>query len=207
MKSSVRLIDREVAPEDSELLFAFDQFTPEDWSIVRGAGEWRMENGSLQGVWHDDGRGRHGQIFYRYPVAGDILLEFDARLLPPSRHDLIWLWQTSFEEKPWGEGYLGCIGGWYGDYVGIEKLPRFRPSLFGVWRPLVSGETVHVLSGTVGGDAFVALNGELVSFFADPAPPAADKPGYFGFGIYQSAAEYRNLRVYRPKPRPVTVGY
>ena len=42
------------------------------------------------------------------------------------------------------------------------------------------------------------MDGELVTYFADKNIPDPKRPGYFGFGIYESCAEYSNLKVWRP---------
>ena len=51
------------------------------------------------------------------------------------------------------------------------------------------------------------MDGKLVTYFADEAVPDPSQPGYFGFGIYESHAEYSNLKVYRPKPKSRPLAY
>ena len=41
------------------------------------------------------------------------------------------------------------------------------------------------------------MDGCLVTYFADKNYPRG-RAGHFGFGVYESMAEYSNLTVYRP---------
>ena len=59
---------------------------------------------------------------------------------------------------------------------------------------------------SVDGIHFIFVDGKLVTFFADKHYPR-NGPGHFGFGIYESHAEYSNLTVYRPFWTPLTPSY
>jgi hypothetical protein len=91
--------------------------------------------------------------------------------------------------------------------AGIEKLPVYRPSAIAPSFPTEPGRTYHIVSGSLGFEHFIAVDGMLVTYFADEDVPDPSQPGYFGFGIYESHAEYRNLKVYRPKPKPRPLVY
>ena len=52
-----------------------------------------------------------------------------------------------------------------------------------------------------------SVDGKLVTYFADAAVPDPSKPGYFGFGIFESHAEFTRLKVYRPHPTPRPLAY
>ncbi|MDD3546605.1 MAG: hypothetical protein PHG96_14785 [Kiritimatiellae bacterium] len=182
----------------SELLFSFERFNPADWTLVRHAPKWTVTAGRISGGGPDEPT--HGQIFYKTPVKGDVVLEFDARIIPPSYHDLVWLWNVRFGdgEPIWTGGYLGCLAGWYNCMAGIEKLPVYRPAAIGTSHMTEPGKTYRIVSGSLGGDHFIAVDGKLVTCFADDKIPDPDIPGYFGFGIFESHAEYSSLKVYRP---------
>ena len=179
----------------SEILYKFDSFDAADWTIVCGTPKWKVLKKKIVGGSPDEPT--HGQIFFRKPVKGDVVLEFDARIVPPSYHDLVWFWNVDFNEKPWGAGYLGCLGGWWSDLAGIEKLPDYTVSSIAPSFSTKPGEKYHIVSGSIDGSHFIIVDGKLVSYFADGAYPKG-RPGYFGFGIYESMAEYSNLTVYRP---------
>ena len=188
---------------ESELLYSFDTFDPADWPIVKHAPKWKVARDRISGGGPDEPT--HGQIFFKTPVKGDVVLEFDARILPPSYHDIVWFWNTRFGTEPWSAGYLGCLGGWYADMAGIEKLPDYVPSAIAPSFPTEPGRTYHIVSGSLGHEHFIAVDGKLVTYFSDRAVPDPNEPGYFGFGIFESHAEYSHLKVYRPHavPRPL----
>ena len=104
----------------SKLLYKFNTFDPKEWTIVKGSPKWSVGRRSIVGGSPDEPT--HGQIFFRKPVKGDVVLEFDARTIAPSYHDIVWLWGARFDEEPWNAGFLGCLGGWWDDLAGIESL-------------------------------------------------------------------------------------
>lgn len=189
------IICKKLCLASSEVLYRFDSFDAADWTIVRGTPQWKVLKDKIVGGGPDEPT--HGQIFFRKPVEGDVVLEFDARIVPPSYHDLVWFWNVDFDAKPWGAGYLGCLGGWWSDLAGIEKLPDYTVSSIAPSFRTEPGRTYHIVSGSIDGSHFIIVDGKLVSYFADGAYPKG-RAGYFGFGIYESMAEYSNLTVYRP---------
>ena len=189
----------------SELLYDFRTFSPADWSIVVGTPKWTVHPDRIVGGGPDERT--HGQIFFARPVEGDVVMSFDAKILPPSDHDLVWFWNTRLDARPWGQGYLGCLGGWFADMAGIEKLPDYRPSAIAPSFAAEPGRWYHIVSGSLGFEHFIAVDGKLVTYFADAAVPDPSKPGYFGFGIFESHAEFTRLKVYRPHPTPRPLAY
>lgn len=196
MEDEIAIIGNLLRLSESELLYSFDSFEPEEWPIVKHTPKWMVSADCIVGGAPDERH--HGQIFYKTPIMGDVVLEFDARILPPSYHDLVWFWNTRFDNEPWSAGYLGCLGGWYADMAGIEKLPDFVPSEIAPSFRTEPGRKYHVVSGSLGHEHFIAVDGRLVSYFSDRGVPDPQKPGYFGFGVYESHAEYSRLKVYRP---------
>ena len=192
---------------ECELLHSFETFDPAQWSIVKHTPKWTVEPGRIVGGGPDEPH--HGQIFFNEPVKGDVVLEFDARILPPSYHDIVWFWNTRFggSPEPWSAGYLGCLGGWYADMAGIEKLPDYKPSAIAPSFRTEPGRWYHIVSGSLGFEHFIAVDGKLVTYFADAAVPDPSEPGYFGFGIFESHAEFARLKVYRPHPTPRPLAY
>ena len=204
MKSDeITVIGNTLRLSESELLHSFDTFDAADWTIVKHTPKWTVGRDRISGGAPDEPH--HGQIFFREPVKGDVVLEFDARIVPPSYHDIVWFWNTRFGCEPWSAGYLGCLGGWYADMAGIEKLPDYVPSAIAPSFPTEPGRTYHIVSGSLGHEHFIAVYGRLVTYFSDRDVPDPDEPGYFGFGVFESHAEYSHLRVYRPNcvPRPL----
>ena len=201
----IDLIDRTIDLGASELLRSFDVFDPAEWSIVRHSPKWIVEPTRISGG--GPAEPTHGQIFCATPVVGDVVLEFDARIIPPSYHDIVWFWNVRLDKEPWSAGYLGCLGGWWSGMAGIEKLPDFVPSAIAPSHDCEPGRTYHVVSGSSGHAHFIVVDGRLVTYFSDAATPDSSKPGYFGFGIYESHAEYSNLKVYHPAFSPRSPKY
>ena len=165
------------------------------WQVV-GDARWRAEDNGLVGSLADGGV--HGQIFLAKECDGDIIMQFDAATVLPSNHDIIWWWHTELEGGTCGKGYLGALAGWYSGKAGIEKTPEGR--LYG-GTPLFTfepGRKYHVVSGSIGGLSFIAVDGRLIFELADPDPFPAGHRGHVGFGVYQSAVRYENLKVYAP---------
>jgi len=192
----IELLDGTVDTERSEVLADLATFVSDDWTLVKHAPKWTVTPERITGGSPDEPT--HGQVFYARPFLGDVMLEFDARIIPPSYHDLVWFWNTRFDTEPWSAGYLGCLAGWWSNAAGIEKLPTYRPSAIAPSHATRPGEWYHIVSGSCGSSHFIVVDGRLVTYFADPDIPDVTKPGYIGFGIYESHAEYANLRVLRP---------
>ena len=191
---------------ECELLHSFDTFDPADWTIVKHTPKWVVRPDRIVGGAPDEKH--HGQIFFRTPVSGDVVMSFDARIVPPSYHDIVWFWNTRLgDAEPWTAGYLGCLGGWYSNMAGIEKLPKFVPSAIAPSFETEPGRWYHIVSGSLGAEHFIAVDGRLVTYFSDEAVPDPSTPGYFGFGVFESKAEFAHLRVYRPHPRKIPLAY
>jgi len=193
---NVKLISHIVELDDVNLLFDFQTFSPEDWTITRHSPPWQVAPDAITGGKPDEET--HGQIFYKTPVPGDVVLEFDAELLGDCTHDIIWWWATSLDQQPWGAGYLGCLGGWWNNLSGIEKSPAFEPSCIVPTTPIQPRTKYHIISGGAGAMQFIFVDGALSCYMTDP-DSATRKGGYFGFGVYESHVRYSNLKVYRPR--------
>ena len=199
MKSAdeITVLGNIIRLRECELIRSFDRFDPADWTIVKHTPKWTVAPERISGGGPDEPH--HGQIFCKTPVTGDVVMEFDARIVPPSYHDIVWFWNVRFGAEPWSAGYLGCLGGWYADMAGIEKLPDYRPSAIAPSFPTEPGRWYRIVSGSIGFEHFIAVDGALVTYFADEDVPDPSEPGYFGFGIFESHAEFANLKVYRPR--------
>ncbi len=199
MSDSINLISRVLHVDKSEIVYDFKTFDAADWPHVRNQPGWEITPEAIIGKIPVDAPFRHGQIFYKTPIAGDIIMEFDAELVPPSNHDLVWCWSTVFADDPLQDyGYVGCLGGWWGNYAGVEKAPTNMPKAISPACDIVPGKSYHIVSGTIGNLIFIAVDGRMVTYMGDPEVPSQDTPGYFGFGLYQSHAIYRNLKIRRP---------
>lgn len=204
---TLKLTGKEIDLSASKLLYeeSFSSPALAAWQPV-GPVEWRCENGSLLGGSPQEKN--HGQLFLKQAFAGDVLLDFRAATVSPSTHDLIWWWRTALTGTApgWGEGYLGALGGWFGNRAGIERAPKFELSATTPLFPLEPGREYHIQSGSLGGHCFLFADGELLLEMHDPTPPA-DQPGHVGLGVYQSQARYRDFKVFAPAARVVKTSY
>ncbi len=199
----VRLVGKLIDLDKSSILHEFKSFNADDWITV-GKPKWEVAGSSIIGGPEPD---THGQIFYKTPHSGDVVMEFDARVIAPSDHDIVWWYQTSLESKPWGRGYLAALGGWYRNLAGIESVPDFALSSTSNSYPIKSDQWYHIVSGAVANHHFIEADNSVVFELVAPDPLPANHSGHFGFGIFQSHVEYRNLVVYSPKWQRVDEKY
>lgn len=179
----------------SKLIYETEFDDLNGWEKI-GNADWQTESRGLLGSYK--GKGLHGQIFLEKEFSGDVIMEFDTCTVLPSNHDIIWWWHTEIRGGKWGKGYLGCLEGWWSGKAGIEKLPEGQ--LFGA-TPLFGfelGKMYHVVSGSIGGRCFIAVDGKLVFELLDPDPFPAGHKGRIGFGIYQASVRYEKLKAYVP---------
>ncbi|MBQ5926462.1 MAG: InlB B-repeat-containing protein, partial [Clostridia bacterium] len=66
------------------------------------------------------------------------------------------------------------------------------------------GKTYRIQTGRVGNRLFIFIDGELAVECTDPDPLPYGK---FGFGVYASKAQFRNLKVYRPFAQEFKTSY
>ncbi len=191
----IKLVAQTIDLDKSAILYDFRTFNPADWTITRHAPPWKVTAEAIEGGKPDEDQ--HGQIFFKDPVQGDIVLEFDAELVGDSYHDIVWWWATSLDQQPWGAGYLGCLGGWWNNLSGIEKTPSYTPCCIIPTTPIERGRKYHIVSGGIGAVQFIVVDGNLSCYMTDP-DPATVRGGHFGFGVYHSHVRYTDLKVYRP---------
>jgi len=201
--NKIRLVGKLIDFTNSSILHEFKKFSADDWITV-GKPKWEVNKSSIIG---GPELNTHGQIFYKTPYCGSIVMEFDARLIAPSDHDIVWWYRTNLESKPWGKGYLAALGGWYRNLAGIESVPDFVLSAASNSCPVVSDQWYHIVSGVVNNHHFIAVNDVVVFELLDPNPLPDNHSGHFGFGIYQSHVEYSNLVFYNPKWQKIEEKY
>jgi hypothetical protein len=80
----VDLPERRVDLTRSELLYRFDRFESVDWSITRHPPKWQCDGRRIVG--DCGGIAQHGQVFYREPVDGRLVLCFLDERAAPSGH-------------------------------------------------------------------------------------------------------------------------
>jgi len=213
----MRIDDQEYA---TELAFEdkFENF--DNWVNLTPATEWTAENGKLIGRHRPGG----STVWCRHEFSGDLLVEFEGRLLPPEKR-----WVT--EKLPDGGKNLNlrflATGPEHEDILTVfEKLlaGKTGPNAGGDdlynayfftwtwrharlrWSPGYKmmdekldflpqiDKTYHFRCLKIGPRIRYRIDDQLIFDFTDPNP---HNSGKIGFALWHSAAEIGNLRVHR----------
>ena len=144
-----------------------DKSLAEDWQI-RG-GEWQMRDGWLRG---NNPLNSPGMVTSRQSFPGNVMLEFEARTVLPSTHDINWMWNGSWNEatNTRAVAYVAGLQGWWEGKVGFEKSPDYKLNVGTPLFPFEPGRTYRILSGSADGHCFVVVDGRLVLEVTDPEP-------------------------------------
>lgn len=204
---ALTIMRRQIDIERSEVLYDAP-FRPEtlerDWRVR--SGEWHLE-----GEWLD---GKHpenspGMIVSRADYFGDVMLEFDARTVAPSTHDINFMWNGSWDETldRRDVAYVAGLQGWWEGKVGIEKSPQYLLNAGTPLFPFEPGRTYCILGGSIAGHCFICVDGRLAIEVTDPDPIPSDRYGKVGFEAYCSHIQVRNLVIRRIAWTPLTLAY
>jgi len=171
-------------------------FTPEcleeDW-VVRHA-EWTCQEGAFFGR---NPRPAPGVIFSRGEFPGNILMDFSAQTVLPSRHDIDVMWNLSWDERTQtrGAAYVAGVQGWWDGKVGIEKSPDYRLVAAAPCPWFEPGRQYHIQAGSVDGHCFLFVDGVLRLEVLDPDPINSKRHNRVGFEAYQSMIRVSDLVV------------
>ena len=191
------LIGKRIDPENMEIIYSkpFTETSIAEDFDVRG-GEWRVEDGWLTGK---NLQNAPGMITSRAKYCGDVLLDFRARTVLPSTHDIDVMWSGSWnsDTNTRGVAYVAGINGWWDGKVGIEKSPDYK--LYAVSRLFLfePGRIYHVQCGSVEGHIFLIIDGTLALEVSDPSPIDTSKNGLVGFEAYASHIQFTDFKVKR----------
>ena len=94
---------------------------------VRG-GSWTLEDGTLVGR---NCENCPGMIISRQDFFGPVMLDFEARTIPPCTHDINCMWSGSwdYETNTRALAYVVGLEGWWDGKVGFEKSPEYKAEL------------------------------------------------------------------------------
>ncbi len=192
---SISLMRKVVDFDRSPLLFA-PQIRPErfelDWEVF--SGHWQVEGEWLTGRHRENSP---GMVLLSRGFPGDVLVEFEARTLSPSTHDINFMWNGSWDmtRNERGVAYVAGLQGWWDGKVGIEKSPEYK---LNVGTPLFDfkpGQTYLIQGGSIGGHCFIAVDGRLLLEVTDPDPIDSQRYDRIGFEAYCSQIQIRNVRI------------
>ena len=193
--SDLLIMKKRVRVDASPVLFdepVGEKSLPEHWQ-VRG-GEWCVDGEWLTGA---NPLNAPGMITSRQTYFGNVLLEFEARTVLPSTHDIDCMFSGSWDEatNTRGVAYVVGLEGWWEGKVGIERSPEY---LLNVATPLLNfepGRTYRIQAGSVDGHVFAFIDGQLAIELTDPDPIDSTVHGLVGFEAYASKIQIRNVAV------------
>ena len=164
------------------------------WKVC--GGEWWVEGEWLTGK-HP--KNTPGIIISKEDYRGNVMLDFEARTVIPSSHDIDCMWNGSWDEdkNERGVAYVAGIEGWWEGKVGFEKSPEYK---FNALTPLMDfkpGRIYHIQVGSIDGHCFIFIDGKLALEFTDPEPIDSQRYAKVGFEAYCSHIQIRNLKIRR----------
>ena len=164
----------------------------QDWQIR--SGDWHIDEEWLTGC---NPLNAPGMITSRKQYYGNILLDFEARTVLPSTHDIDWMWNGSWDEESNTRAlsYIGGLQGWWEGKVGFEKSPDYQLTATTPLFPFIPGRIYHIQSGSIDGHAFIFVDNRLLLELTDPNPINNAVYGMIGFEAYASHIQLRNLKV------------
>ena len=162
---------------------------------VRG-GEWTLEGEWLTGKNREN---NPGMIISKQDFFGPVMLDFEARTVPPCTHDINWMWSGSwdYETNTRALAYVCGLEGWWDGKVGFEKSPEYKYNCGTKLFHFTPGRIYHIQCGSIGGHIFCLIDGELAIETTDPDPIDQTKFGRIGFEAYCSHIQIRNLKIKR----------
>jgi hypothetical protein len=186
-----KVVDLDASPVLYENSFA-TKGCLEEWD--RRSGEWSEDDGWVTGRHPDNSP---GMIVCRKPFPGDVIVDFEARTVPPSTHDINFMWNGSWDEakNERGVAYVAGLQGWWEGKVGIEKSPDYKLNAGTPLFPFEPGHTYHIQGGSIGGHCFVCVDGKLLLEVTDPEPIDSSVHTRVGFEAYASQIQVRNVKI------------
>lgn len=189
----LRLMRKKIDTESLPVLFMpeiTDEALARDWTIHDS--DWNVQDGWFVGMNRDNSP---GMMVSRADFRGNVLLEFDAKTIPPCTHDINCMWSGSWdpETNMRGIAYVSGLQGWWTGKVGIEKSPEYKLNVGTPLFQVEPGRTYHVITGSADGHIFMAVDGVLLLEATDPDPIDTSVYGKIGFEAYCSQIAVRNV--------------
>jgi len=164
-----------------------------DWDVK--SGEW-----SYNGEWiyGKNPENFPGMIISKQDFLGDVMVDFVAKTVVPSTHDIDVMWSGSWNDtkNERGVAYIAGVEGWYTGKIGFEKSPEYKLNVCTPLFDFVPGEEYHIQVGSVNGHCFVRINDKLVLEITDPEPIDTKLHGKIGFEAFASSIAIKDIKVF-----------
>lgn len=203
----IDLVGKRIVPDELEILYSepFSEETLTRDFDIRG-GEWTVSDGWLTGK---NPENDVKMIISRAEYFGDVFLDFRARTVLPSTHDICVMWngQWDYETNQQGASYVAAVAGWWDGKVGVEKSPDFTFNALSGLFSFEPGRIYHIQCGCVDGVAFLVIDGKLAIEVNDPDPIDTSTHGLIGFEAYASTSQITDLKIKRAVYTPIHKEY
>lgn len=175
-----------------------------DWAVK--SGEWFVEDGWICGR---NPLNSPGMIVSRADFRGNVLVDFEARTVLPSTHDIDFMWNGSWDEveNRRDVAYVFGLAGWWEGKVGFEKSPDYKLVAGTPLFDFEPGRTYHLQGGSIDGHCFLFVDGRLLLEVTDPDPIDNQRYAKVGFEAYASSIQIRNIQVRQLVWEPRTQHY
>jgi hypothetical protein len=197
LTGSLRLIENEIDIAGSQVLFK-EHITGENLTSHFDVynSKWTVEDGWLTGKNPDESA---GMAFLKLDFPGNVLLEFECRSVPPSTHDINFIWNGEWSPglNSCGNGYIGSICGWYTNRIGIEKSPDYRLRATTPNNDFIPGRIYKVQAGNYNGTCFIFIDGKLALEVNDPYPLDSTRYAKVAFCAWSSHIQIKNIIIRR----------
>ena len=187
----LKIMRKEINVNECPVLFD-RPFGPESLSVdwqIRTA-DWWVEDEWLTGCNPDN---FPGMVTSRKNYFGNVLIEFEARTVLPSTHDINCMWNGSWNDETNERDVAYDIGleGWWEGKVGFEKSPDYKLNAANPIFQFEPGRIYRLQAGSIDGDVFVLVDGGLILEVTDPDPIDTRRYGLVGFEAYASMIQVR----------------
>ncbi|MFN8464083.1 MAG: hypothetical protein U0X20_00970 [Caldilineaceae bacterium] len=191
----LRIIGKEIDLDQSPVLYS------EPVSAAMFARDWKIRSGEwwVDGDWIN-GRNPHnnpGMIVSHGDFKGNVLVDFEARTVLPSTHDINFMWNGSWDETldRRDVAYVFGLEGWWDGKVGFEKSPEYKLVAGTPLFDFAPGRIYRLQGGSIDGHCFLFVDGQLVLEITDPDPIDSQRYAKVGFEAYASHIQIRNIQI------------
>ena len=189
----LQLINKEIDINGSKIVFN-NVITPDNFedNFITYNSKWTSEDGWIIGRNPDESA---GMAILKHSFPGNILLDFEAATIPPSTHDINFMWNGEWSDNlnSCGNAYIGSICGWYDKRIGIERSPEYKLVATIPNNNFESGRTYRVQTGSINGNCFIFIDGKLAIELNDPNPLDSTRYTKVAFTVWSSSIRIKNI--------------
>lgn len=203
----LRLIDKEIDLSESPVLFneVINQENIKDIFDIYNS-QWTVVEGWFTGKNHDESA---GMAILKKNFPGNVLIEFSCRTIPPSSHDINFMWNGEWSDalNSCNNAYIGSICGWHCGRIGIEKSPEYKFRVTVPNNEFEPGRTYKVQAGSLNGTCFIFIDGSLAIEADDPNPLDNIRYTKIAFTAWSSHIQIKDILIRQIKWEPMEISY